>query len=341
MKKKVKNGNRYCPICGHHLQQKGKYKNKTSHRWYCPKCHKYTIINKKQKKKKKYILWLFKYFEYLTHSKKMSEYGYHRSTFWRNTKMFKDKNIFIPETKERHLVIYLDGLRVNKKTYLIASNGKYVIGFSLNDYESSNNWRNFLKNFCEPNYVVCDGQNGLIKAIKSLWSNTKIQRCLFHVWMNVKQKLTLNPETQASRELLNLSRQLLKIKSINQANDWQFKFKIWKDKYYEFISHKSINHETGEIWFTHARLRSAAFNLGKLILNKTLFNFLDNSELKSMNNVLEGGINSPIRHLLNCHRGTNFIGQQKIVEIYLVKRSMFWSKILEMISGKKCSLFAT
>jgi hypothetical protein len=37
--------------------------------------------------------------------------------------------------------------------------------------------------------------------------------------MNVKQKLTLNPETQASRELLNLSGQLLKIKSINQAND--------------------------------------------------------------------------------------------------------------------------
>ena len=92
---------------------------------------------------------------------------------------------------------------------------------------------------------------------------------------------------------------------------------------------------------THARLRSAAFNLGKLILNKTLFNFLDNREVKSMNNVLEGGINSPIRHLLNCHRGTNFTGQQKIVEIYLLKRSMFWSKILEMFCSKKCSLFAT
>jgi hypothetical protein len=45
--------------------------------------------------------------------------------------------------------------------------------------------------------------------------------------------------------------------------------------------------------------------------------------------------------LLNCHRGTNFTGQQKIVEIYLLKRSMFWSKILEIISSKKCSLFAT
>ena len=52
--------------------------------------------------------------------------------------------------------------------------------------------------------------------------------------------------------------------------DDQFKFKIWKDKYYEFISQKSVDAETGEIWFTHARLRSAAFNLGKSILNKNV-----------------------------------------------------------------------
>ena len=255
--------------------------------------------------------------------------------------MFKNKNIFIPESKDRHLVIYLDGLRVNNKAYLITSNGKHVIGFCLVDYESSNNWRNFLKNFNEPEYVVCDGQNGLIKTIKSIWFNTKIQRCLFHVWMNVRQKLTLNPETQAGQELLSLSRELLKIKSIKHANNWQSKFKIWKDKYYEFISQKSANPETGEIWFTHARLRSAAFNLDKLILNKTLFSFLDNREMKSMNNVLEGGINSPIRYLLNSHRGTNFNGQQKIVEIYLLKRSMFWNKIIALIFKQKSYFSAT
>ena len=54
-----------------------------------------------------------------------------------------------------------------------------------------------------------------------------------------------------------------------------------------------------------------------------------------MNNVLEGGINSPIRHLLNCHRGTNFTGQQKIVEIYLLKRSMFWNKISMLLNSEK------
>ena len=86
--------------------------------------------------------------------------------------------------------------------------------------------------------------------------------------MNVRQKLTLNPKTQAGQELLSLSRELLKIKSIEHANNWQSKFKIWRDKYYEFISQKSVNPKTGEIWFTHAWLRSATFNLGKLILNK-------------------------------------------------------------------------
>ena len=45
------------------------------------------------------------------------------------TLRYLKQNIFIPESKDRHLIIYLDGLRVNKKAYLIASNGKYVIYF--------------------------------------------------------------------------------------------------------------------------------------------------------------------------------------------------------------------
>ncbi len=155
------------------------------------------------------------------------------------------------------------------------------------------------------------------------------------------EKINFKSETQAGQELLCLSRELLKIKSIEHANNWQSKFKIWKDKYYEFISQKSVNPETGEIWFTHARLRSATFNLGKLILNKTLFSFLSNSEVKSMNNVLEGGINSPLRHLLNCHRGADFTSQQKIVEIYLLKRSMFWNKISMLLNSEKPTFFAT
>ena len=123
MKKKIKNGNIYCSKCGHKLQKYGLDKNGVK-KWHYPNCCCYLKIGNKHKMKQKIKLWLFKYFEYLTHSKRMSEYGCHRTTFWRNTKIFKNKNIFIPELNERHLVIYLDGLRVNKKTFLIASDGK-------------------------------------------------------------------------------------------------------------------------------------------------------------------------------------------------------------------------
>ena len=77
--------------------------------------------------------------------------------------------------------------------------------------------------------------------------------------MNVRQKLTLNPKTQTGQELLCLSRELLKIKSIEHANNWQSKIKIWKGKYYEFISQKSVNPKTGEILIYTCKIMISRF----------------------------------------------------------------------------------
>ena len=65
--------------------------------------------------------------------------------FGETLRYLKIRIFFIPDSKDRHLVIYLDGLRVNKKTYLIASNGKYVIGFCLVDYNHQTIEEIFLK----------------------------------------------------------------------------------------------------------------------------------------------------------------------------------------------------
>ena len=56
MKKKVKNGNRYCKICWHHLQQKGKYINKTSHRWYVLNIINIQSLIKTKKEEKIYFV---------------------------------------------------------------------------------------------------------------------------------------------------------------------------------------------------------------------------------------------------------------------------------------------
>ena len=39
-----------------------------------------------------------------------------------------------------------------------------------------------------------------------------------------------------------------------------------------------------------------------------------------MNNVLEGGVNSPIRYLLNSHRGTNFMATKNSWNLFVKKK---------------------
>jgi hypothetical protein len=105
----------------------------------------------------------------------------HRSTFIKKIKPFRSERMYIPETGERHKVIYVDGIHINKYCYLIARNEKYVIGFSLVVNEGYKTWKEFLSKFPNPEYVVCDGQKGLHRAIKECWEQTKVQTCIFHV----------------------------------------------------------------------------------------------------------------------------------------------------------------
>lgn len=330
----MKNGNRYCPICGHKLQKWG-HSSSGAQRWYCCSCKKCICINTKQKITIKNKLWITRYLKYVTNTKRHIDYSWNRVTFWRNTKFIRDKNIFIPNDREVRKVIHLDGKCVNGKCYLIASDGKYVIGYSLVEQEDRRSWTNLISCFPPPEYVVCDGEKGLLSAINDVWPKAKIQRCIFHVWMNIRQKLTLKPETQPGVELLCLGKTLLKIKTLEQMSQWLANFQKWKDKYKDFINEKSIDYNTGEVWYTHKKLRSAALNLSLLILNNNLFWYLKDQSIPKTNNCLEGGINSPLTSLLNSHRGTNFYGQQKIVELYLLKRSKYWNLLSQILNIKK------
>lgn len=115
-------------------------------------------------------LWLTNFLDYLLHKKTQSDYGVHRCTFIRHTRNFCKSNMFIPSTEEKHKVIYLDAIWINNHVYLIARNERFVIGFMLCNGENSVNWIGFISQFPKPDYVVCDWQNGMLKAFKHAWS---------------------------------------------------------------------------------------------------------------------------------------------------------------------------
>ena len=227
-------------------------------------------------------------------------------------------------TGEIHNAIIVDGIRVGGMVCLIARTIKYVIIWVWVPYESSEYWIHLFRLLPQPKYVVCDGQKGLLKALAICWSDVTIQRCRFHAWLNIKTKLTLNPESKAARELLQLTRDLLHIQTRRQARHWKHQLKYWYAKHNKFIDERTVkyNPKRGERrWrYTHERLRSAYKQLYKITDDLLRSSYRISPELPHNTNHIEGGINSQIRTKLKLHRGMPQAHQMRLVDWYLFSR---------------------
>ncbi len=153
------------------------------------------------------------------------------------------------------------------------------------------------------------------------------------MWQNVRTKLTLNPQTEAGKQLLQLARGLLKgLPTREQANLWIRYLKTWEQIHGGFLKERTYteNPKPGQRkWrYTHERLRSAYRQLAKLLREDQLFTYLDEQLLQQTNqpiprttNYVEGGINSQLRTKLKLHRGMSEAHQRQLVEWYLYNRT--------------------
>ena len=232
------------------------------------------------------------------------------------------------QTGERYPVILLDGIGVGSMVCLVARTPDYVIGWYWAGWESSHTWEKLLEQFPAPVVVVCDGQKGILLAIARCWSKTQVQRCIFHVWQNIRVKLTLHPLTEAGRELLQLTKDLWKVHNLEQAAAWEQQLEAWHKRHGEFL-HERTNKDTSEPgkrrwWYTHGRLRSAYYQLAKLLREDQLFTHLQpltDVLIPRTTNYVEGGINSQLRTKLKLHRGMSEEHQRRLVEWYLYSRT--------------------
>ena len=65
----------------------------------------------------------------------------------------------------------------------------------------------------KPEVVVTDGGSGFAKAVRETWPRTRVQRCTFHAFSQVKRYTTTRPKLQAGRELYLIARDLIDRKS--------------------------------------------------------------------------------------------------------------------------------
>lgn len=228
---------------------------------------------------------------------------------------------------EVHPVIVIDGIRIGSLVCLIARTPTCVIAWHWAAYESSGTWSELFDQLPAPSFVVCDGQKGMLLALRRSWPTTTIQRCHFHVWQNVRTKLTLHPQTEAGQELLRLTRGLWQVYTPAHMTAWQQRFKQWEETYGDFIKqrtyHQAVIAGRRRWWYTHGRMRSAYYQLKKLQADQQLFTYVDNpaANIPRNTNHMEGGINSQLRTKLKLHRGMSEEHQRRLVEWYLYGRT--------------------
>ncbi len=229
----------------------------------------------------------------------------------------------------------LDGTYFNGWCVLIAYTGEKVIHWQWCDREKTASWTALIARIPAPRYAVVDGNGPLTTVIETLWPDTRIQRCFFHIRQAGHRHLTRNPSLPANQELLRLYQALPRVDSRDQAAAWLAAFASWEAKWSRFLKHRTRAKDAGarpahvrrgqSWWYTHLRTRRAYFFLSRIIAKGHLFTWLDAAdegiELARTTNALEGGINAGIKGLLRAHRGLSEGHARRGVDWFLFERS--------------------
>ncbi|WP_343922991.1 transposase, partial [Rhodoglobus aureus] len=196
--------------------------------------------------------------------------------------------------------------------------------------ESTAAWTALLERLPAPTVVVCDGGAGIASAVHRVWPETKTQRCLFHVQMNIRRHLTLNPRTDAGRRLLTLSRELSAVRDEDAVIAWRLKLEAWWQAHGHLTKERSSDGH--RYWFTHDRLRKAWQLLAKLSRDGTLFTYVTHGNARTTS-PLEGGINNGIRTVLRNHRGMNEAHMKRAAEWFLTLHEIPLERAHELTPG--------
>ena len=228
-------------------------------------------------------------------------------------------------TGEVYSQLFIDGLHVRGGwVLLVARSPSHVVSWQWAGSENAAAYTALLHDLAPPLVVTTDGAGGALKALRALWPDTPVQRCLLHVHRDTTRDLTRRPHTPAGKALLALSARLLTITTIDQAHEWgdlleeyTTVFGPWLNERTHAAADPQRAAATGRTWwYTHERARRAHRRLIRLARHGVLFTYLtcaDDAPLERTTNPVES-VNARLRELTRAHRGTPPEHQARILE---------------------------
>ncbi len=222
-----------------------------------------------------------------------------------------------PYTGEIYDCVFIDGTYFkgyNLCLLLAVANG-YVVGWLWCKKENKASYIELLSNIAPPDMVVTDGHKGSLQAVKQAWPGTKMQRCLLHVYRNTIRDTTLNPKIPMHKALLKLSRELVKVKTIENAQAWEIALNRFYTTFRHVLKEKTYKNDISpkqlpswirpyqKWWWTHRSARSAYFRFYRLKQNRCLWSFIEENQPKASTTNPVESINSQLKQIVREHKG--------------------------------------
>ena len=130
-------------------------------------------------------------------------------TFRRRTEEFWRVWPLPPVTGEVCRVVFVDGIHLARNACVPVARGEeYVLGWCVARSENPGAYKALMARIAAPDVVVTDGGSGFQEARRRLWPKTRVQRCTFHAFEQVRRYTTTRPRTQAGVDLYALAKKL-------------------------------------------------------------------------------------------------------------------------------------
>lgn len=198
-----------CPSCGELMKRNGRTKA-GAQRWRCRSCgssasHRH---DGDAKALRSFVSWL------LSKGTQADMPGGGR-TFRRRTARFWEIWPMPDVVDEVHRVVFVDGIWIARDcVVLIACSDEFVLSWHLARSETRRAWQSLLSRIAPPDMVVADGGSGFAAAVAEEWPQTRVQRCTFHTFCQVRRYTTSRPRLQAGIELYGLACELLHVEDL-------------------------------------------------------------------------------------------------------------------------------
>lgn len=223
----------------------------------------------------------------------------------------------VPLVQERYDVVQVDGIWLHRRAVvLIAVADGHVIGWRVARSETSQAWGLLMERITAPRVLVCDGAGGIAKAMGRAWPGTAMQRCLFHVCMNVTALTGMRPRLPAGRELRRIAIALSRTADADGLRDWLVSYNAWRTRWHTWLR-ESSTYKDGTEADTHQRLVKARNLLDRRIKEETMGTFITMAgqcatPIPTTNNLLESW-NKQLRAMLRNHNGLSLEREMRAI----------------------------